>query len=230
MQFIAIEWYLSSLETSGQALVETNEIFHRYEMEYCLIHSDYDRLVLQDLNPSVRKPARAIQTIRKLAARTVGIDTASYNRGILFHALRRSVDFDVHAPITSSELARFVHVFTSIVMLASLLADETKTKGTRLDNGYPELQIDSSTNTVLLGEKQYRLAPRPFTLLKYLYDHSDRVCTNDELRLNVIGENYNHTYIHTLVGRVRVIIESDPDKAVYLITEPNIGYKLIIKP
>ena len=36
--------------------VEFNEIFHRYEMEYCLIYSDYDRLVMQDLDPSVRKP------------------------------------------------------------------------------------------------------------------------------------------------------------------------------
>jgi DNA-binding response OmpR family regulator len=224
-------WNFISLESAIRFdWVETTEIFHRYEMEYCLIHSDYDRLALQDLDPSVRKPTRAIQTIRKLATRTVGRDTASYHRGILFHALRRCVDFDVYAPITSSDLARFIHVFTSVAMLASLLLDEKKTKGKRLDNGYPELRIDSSINAVLLGEKQYRLAPRPFKLLKYLYDNADRVCTNDELRLNVIGENYNPTYIHTLVGRVRLIIEADPDKAVYLITEPNIGYRLIIKP
>ena len=60
-------------------------------------------------------------------------------------------------------------------MLASLLVEEKKTKGKRLDGGHPELRIDSSINTVLLGEKQYRLAPRPFKLLKYLYDHADRV-------------------------------------------------------
>jgi hypothetical protein len=46
----------------------------------------------------------------------------------------------------------------------------------------------------------------------------------------VIGENYNSTYIHTLVGRIREVIEADPDHAIYLITEPNIGYKLIRKP
>ncbi|MBI2759791.1 MAG: winged helix-turn-helix domain-containing protein [Chloroflexi bacterium] len=224
-------WSYTSLESAIRFdWVDANYIRDRHEMENCLNHSEYDRFNVRDLEPSVRKPARAIQMIRKLAAQAVGSDMVSYHRGILFHALRRSADFDIYAPVTSSDLARIAHIFISIAMLTALLADGNQVKQKRPSEGYPELRIDPSMNMVLLGEKHYRLSPRPFKLVQYLYDHADRVCTTDELRKNVIGENYNPTYIHTLIGRIREVIESDPNNAAYLITEPNIGYMLIRKP
>jgi DNA-binding response OmpR family regulator len=73
------------------------------------------------------------------------------------------------------------------------------------------------------------LPRQPLKLLQYLYKNLNRVCSTEELR-NVIGENYNLTYVHTLIGRIRDEIETDPGQFCYLISEPKIGYRLRTKP
>lgn len=224
-------WNYASLESSIRYdWVETNNISRRYEMEHCLISTEFAKPDFRDLEPIIRKPVRAIQVIRKLALHHIRRDAYAYNQAILFQGLRRFLSINTQSPLKSSELARLTHILISMAMLATLLGEGIEKAEKLAPSPFPELRIDEATHIVFIGDQQRRLSPRPYKLLQYLYKNSNKICTIDELRKNVIGESYNLTYIHTLVGRIREVIEIEPEHPHYLISLPNIGYRLIPRP
>jgi len=224
-------WNYVSLESSIRYdWIDAANTFRRFEMENCLINTEFAKPDIRDLDLIIRKPVRAIQSIRKLAVHHMGTDTYIYNQGVFLQGLSRFLSFDTQSPLKSSELVRLVHILISMSMIASVLTQGKEVPNEFGEQDYPELHIDIATQVVFVGEQRRRLSPRPYKLLQYLYENSNKVCTMDELRKNVIGENYNTTYIHTLVGRIREAIEKEPEHPHYLISEPNVGYRLILNP
>jgi two-component system KDP operon response regulator KdpE len=86
--------------------------------------------------------------------------------------------------------------------------------------------VDEKARIIMVGDRKERLAPQPFEVFRYLYLHANEVCSKEEL---LKGE-YDEGYLHTLIGRIRKVIEEEPEHPRYLITEPNAGYRLISKP
>lgn len=211
--------------------VETKELQRRHELEHCLIFSDFARLDMSDLEPAVRKPARAIQVVRKLAARTVGREEMAYHLGIFFHAGRRLADFNPAYPLTSTELARLAHVLFSMAMIAKKIGeDKDETFGSASAQADELRILDETARKILVGSREVVLARQPFALFHYLFLNANRVCAKDELVKSVLKNEYKEYYLHTLIGRIRKDIENDPDKPRFLITEPSVGYRLIPKP
>ena len=94
-----------------------------------------------------------------------------------------------------------------------------------------ELHIeDKSSHTVMIGNRLVRIAPQPFNILLYLYENANKVVTSRELVEKALASKYDKEYLHTLIGRIRMKIEDNPDEPRYLITEHSIGYRLITKP
>jgi len=211
--------------------VETKELQRRHELEHCLIFSDFARLDMSNLEPAVRKPARAIQVIRKLAARTAGREEMAYHLGIFFHAARRLADFNPVYPLTSTELARLAHVLFSVTMLAKKIGEDKDDVPGSISSQADELHIlDEIARKILVGNREVVLARQPFALFHYLFLNANRVCTKDELVKSVLKNEYKEYYLHTLIGRIRKDIENDPKQPRFLITEPSAGYRLIPKP
>jgi len=212
--------------------VETNNLLRRKEMEHCLINTDFAKLDMGGLEPIVSKPARAISVIRKLAARTVGKDVQDYHLGIFFHAARRLADLDPTLPLTSSELARLGHILLSMAMIAEKLEQDNANEQQMIPMAADQLSVvDEKARIVMIGNRKEQLPPQPFEILWYLYNHVNEVCTKEELKEGPLkGKKYAEGYLHTLIGRIRKVIEDDPDDPRYLITEPNAGYRLIPKP
>lgn len=209
--------------------VETKELQRRHELERSLIFTDFHKPDIRGLEPMVHKPARAIQTIRKLAARTVGRDVLAYHRGIFFHATRRLADFDPALPLTSNELARLGHILLSMAMIAQISKQGSTPVSTTTETA--ELSIaDATARIVLVGNHEVRLPPQPFALFHYLYQNANRVCTKEELIQEVLKSNYEEDYLPRLIGRIREKIEDDPAHPRYLITIPNAGYRMILEP
>lgn len=211
--------------------VETKELQRRHELEHCLVFSDFVRLDMSELEPVVRKPARAIQVIRKLAARTVGREEMAYHFGIFFHAARRLAYFNPAYPLTSTELARLAHVLFSVAMLAKKIGEDKDDVPGSISSQADELHIlDEIARKILVGNREVVLARQPFALFHYLFLNANRVCTKEELVKSVLKNEYKEYYLHTLIGRIRKDIENNPDKPRFLITEPSVGYRLIPKP
>lgn len=212
--------------------VETKNLLRLQEMEHCLINTDFTKPDTRDLEPIVGKPTRAITVIRKLVVHVVGKDVQDYHLGIFFHAARRLADFDPTLPLTSSELARLGHILLSMAMIAGKLEQDKLNERAEAPEADAEISsVDKKSRSVMIGNRKVHLSPQPFEILWYLYSHANEVCTKEELKEGpLIGKKYDEGYLHTLIGRIRKVIEDDPEHPRFLITEPNAGYRLIPKP
>jgi DNA-binding response OmpR family regulator len=223
-------WNLVTLESTFRFdLIETGNLQQRYELEKCLVFTDFAKPDIRDIDPAVRKLAQIIRVIRKLASPAVGKDFFPYNRGIFFHAVRRLADFNPGYPSTSSELLRLGHILLSMSMLVSSM--EVKEGGQKKQEQQEELSITDRTSLIVwVGNRELHFAPQPFNLLLYLYENANRICTSKELIEKALAGKYDKRYLQTLIGRIRKQIEDDPTQPRYLFTEQNVGYRLITKP
>jgi hypothetical protein len=106
----------------------------------------------------------------------------------------------------------------------------------------PPLMFDTENpQVVITGWRRIDDLPDvPLALLRYLYDHRDRVCSRDELfhraylparypnvaeREREVGIDYS-SLLDTMISRLRDRIEPNPASPVYVVTSRGRGYKL----
>jgi DNA-binding response OmpR family regulator len=102
---------------------------------------------------------------------------------------------------------------------------------THRDTPFPELDIDLASGVVRVNRKVVTLAPKEFTLLAYLYEHTGQVCSKDDIGRAVWPEYSEGVYdyqIENLVRRLRAKLELDPANPQLLLTMRGLGYKLIV--
>jgi DNA-binding winged helix-turn-helix (wHTH) protein len=89
---------------------------------------------------------------------------------------------------------------------------------------------EEKARILLIGNRKVYLTPQQFEVFRYLYLHMNEVCSKEELLSTALKGEYDERNLHTLVSRIRRVIEYDPEHPRYLLTEPNSGYRLIPKP
>jgi two-component system, OmpR family, KDP operon response regulator KdpE len=91
-----------------------------------------------------------------------------------------------------------------------------------------EVEIDFGRRSVAARGKQLRLTPKEFDILRYLSLHPDRAIPHRELLQAVWGPDYGDQveYLRVFIKQLRQKIEPNPQKPVYIVTEPWIGYRL----
>jgi hypothetical protein len=211
--------------------VESPYLLRRQEMENCLVNSDFARPDIRDVESDLRKHTQAIATIRKIAARSVGHDVLEYHLGIFFQAAHRLAAYVPGSPLTALELTRLVHIWLAMAMIVDKMTSGSAHVSLPTPARAGELRIlDETARIVGVGNQERRLPPQPFILFRYLYTKPNQVCTKEELLKDALQGNYEESYLHTLIGRIRKEIEEDVEQPRYLITEPNAGYRLILDP
>jgi DNA-binding response OmpR family regulator len=214
--------------------VETNDPVWWWKIEQGLINSDFAEPEIRDLEPIVLKSAQAISTLRKLAAPNVGQNQLDYHIGIFFHAAHRLAEHRSSLDFANRQLSRLGHVWLAMAMISERITQEKANMLASLPNSTQELRIlDEAAQLILIGDKELHLTRQSFALFKYLYGKANQVCTKEEL-LELLNEvfkgNYEENYLYTLARRIRQTIEEDVDNPRYLLTEPNVGYRLSTKP
>ena len=93
------------------------------------------------------------------------------------------------------------------------------------------LAVDLERRYVTVDDKEVHLSPTEYELLKAFVAHPDKVLTDRMLLQLVWGPQYGDEahYLHVYVARLRKKIEADPQNPSYLITEPGVGYRLLVK-
>lgn len=93
------------------------------------------------------------------------------------------------------------------------------------------LTVDLARRTVERDGFPIRLTPIEYDLLKALAINSGRVMTHRQLLQQVWGEQ-NHQaaghYLRVYVGHLRKKIEDDPTRPKLIITDPGVGYRLVV--
>jgi two-component system, OmpR family, KDP operon response regulator KdpE len=89
-----------------------------------------------------------------------------------------------------------------------------------------ELSVDLVRRKVLLGEREVKLAPKEYDLLRLLVQHAGKVLTHKFLLSELWDEFTDAQYLRVYVRQLRQKIEADPERPQYILTETGIGYRL----
>jgi len=93
-----------------------------------------------------------------------------------------------------------------------------------------ELAVDLDARTVERGGNPLSLTAREFDVLAYLIRHAGKVVTHRLLLTEVWGPSYKDEthYLRVFINRLRAKIEDDPSHPRYIVTDPGVGYRLIL--
>ena len=92
-----------------------------------------------------------------------------------------------------------------------------------------DLTIDLVQRRVSVGEREIKLTPTEYELLKILAQFRGRVVTHKQLLKAVWGNSYDDDthYIRVYIGQLRRKIEDNPTQPRYITTESGIGYRMM---
>jgi two-component system KDP operon response regulator KdpE len=93
-----------------------------------------------------------------------------------------------------------------------------------------DLLIDLTSHIVSRDGGEVKLTATEFKLLAYLAAHAGRVLTHQSILANVWGpeEADRVEYLRVYMAQLRRKLEADPSQPLYLLTEPGVGYRLVL--
>ncbi len=89
-----------------------------------------------------------------------------------------------------------------------------------------ELSVDLVRRIVKIGEREVKLSPKEYELLRLLVQHAGKVLTHKFLLGELWDSLTDPQYLRVYVRQLRQKIEADPELPQYLLTETGIGYRL----
>lgn len=92
------------------------------------------------------------------------------------------------------------------------------------------LRVDLAARTVTLRGEDVQLTPTEYDLLRVLIQYAGKVLTHQQLLREVRGAGYQ-TETHLLrvhMSNLRRKIELDPTNPEFILTEPGVGYRMVI--
>jgi two-component system KDP operon response regulator KdpE len=93
------------------------------------------------------------------------------------------------------------------------------------------LIIDFSARVIKKENKIVKLTATEYSLLALMIKNEGKVLTHQYLLNQVWGPSYKNEsqYLRVFVAQLRKKIETDPNRPVYIITEPRVGYRFMSK-
>jgi two-component system KDP operon response regulator KdpE len=89
-----------------------------------------------------------------------------------------------------------------------------------------DLSVDLVRRIVKVGEKDIKLSPKEYDLLRLLVQHAGKVLTHKFLMGELWDALTDTQYLRVYVRQLRQKIEADPERPNYVLTETGIGYRL----
>jgi two-component system KDP operon response regulator KdpE len=89
-----------------------------------------------------------------------------------------------------------------------------------------DLSVDLVRRIVKVGEREVKLSPKEYDLLRVLVQHAGKVLTHRFLLRELWDELTDAQYLRVYVRQLRQKIEADPERPQFVLTETGIGYRL----
>jgi two-component system KDP operon response regulator KdpE len=89
-----------------------------------------------------------------------------------------------------------------------------------------DLSVDLVRRIVKLGDREIKLSPKEYELLRVLVQHAGKVLTHRFLLKELWDELTDAQYLRVYVRQLRQKIEHDPERPQFILTETGIGYRL----
>jgi len=89
-----------------------------------------------------------------------------------------------------------------------------------------ELSVDLVKRIVKVADREIKLSPKEYDILRVLVQHAGKVLTHQYLLHQVWGGSTDVQYLRVYVRQLRQKIERQPDQPEYITTETGVGYRL----
>lgn len=89
-----------------------------------------------------------------------------------------------------------------------------------------DLSVDLVRRIVKVGERDIKLSPKEYDLLRLLVQHAGKVLTHRFLLSELWDELKDAQYLRVYVRQLRQKVETESDRPHYILTETGIGYRL----
>jgi two-component system KDP operon response regulator KdpE len=89
-----------------------------------------------------------------------------------------------------------------------------------------ELSVDLVRRIVKVGDKEVKLSPKEYDLLRVLVQHAGKVLTHKFLLGELWDDLTDAQYLRVYVRQLRQKIEIDPERPQFVLTETGIGYRM----
>jgi two-component system, OmpR family, KDP operon response regulator KdpE len=113
-----------------------------------------------------------------------------------------------------------------LARMRAALRHQLQTHGERPIFRVGDLSVDLVRRIVKLGDKEIKLSPKEYELLRMLVQHAGKVLTHKFLLSQLWSDLTDAQYLRVYVRQLRQKIESDPERPHYILTETGIGYRL----
>ncbi len=91
-----------------------------------------------------------------------------------------------------------------------------------------DVTVDLGRRQVSVGNREVRLTPKEYDLLRVLVTYAGKVVTHRQLLRAVWGPGYatETQYLRVYIGQLREKLEADPSQPRLILTESGVGYRL----
>lgn len=178
-----------------------------------------DLMILDITMPKING-FQVCQQIRQWSQMPIIMLSAQHDADEKIKCLDCGADDYITKPFEVNELVARVKA-----VLRRARGDETSVTVPVFTSG--NFKINFVERRVTLAEREVRLTPTEYSLLKELVLNAGKVLSHATLLRQVWGPEYavEKEYLRVFIGRLRHYLETDTDYPQYIITVPGVGYK-----
>jgi two-component system KDP operon response regulator KdpE len=175
-------------------------------------------LIILDLGlPDVQ----GLELLREIRARKEGtpivVLSSRADEAAKVRALDLGADDYVTKPFGMNEL---------LARLRAALRHQLQVQGERPIFKVGDLLVDLVRRIVKVGERDVKLSPKEYELLRVLVQHAGKVLTHKFLLKELWDAQVDAQYLRVYVRHLRQKIETDPESPRYILTETGVGYRM----
>jgi two-component system, OmpR family, KDP operon response regulator KdpE len=113
-----------------------------------------------------------------------------------------------------------------LARIRAALRHQLQVQGERPIFRVGDLSVDLVRRIVKTGDKEVKLSPKEYELLRLLVQHAGKVLTHRFLLKELWSDLTDSQYLRVYVRQLRQKIEADAQRPQYILTETGIGYRL----
>jgi two-component system KDP operon response regulator KdpE len=113
-----------------------------------------------------------------------------------------------------------------LARIRAALRHQLQVQGERPIFKVGELVVDLVRRIVKVGEREVKLSPKEYELLRVFVQHAGKVLTHRFLLKELWDAQVDAQYLRVYVRHLRQKIETDPESPRYILTETGVGYRL----
>jgi two-component system, OmpR family, KDP operon response regulator KdpE len=113
-----------------------------------------------------------------------------------------------------------------VARMRAALRHQLQVQGERPIFRVGDLSVDLVRRLVKIGNRQVRLSPKEYDLLRLLVQHAGKVLTHRFLLTELWADPIDTQYLRVYVRQLRQRIEPNPERPQYILTETGVGYRL----